>query len=54
MTPDGNTLWIGVAGSNSVDRINLLNNIDEFQLPMHFQKGDGSPAPPDLVALRPQ
>jgi hypothetical protein len=54
MTPDGNTLWIGVAGSNSVDRIDLLNNIDEFQLPMHFQKSDGSPAPPDLVALRPQ
>lgn len=54
MTPDGNILWIGVAGTNSVDRIDLLNNVDEFQLPMTFQKGDGSPAPPDLVALRPQ
>ncbi len=54
MTPDGNTLWIGVAGSNTVDRINLLNNLDEVQIPMHFQKGDGSPAPPDLVALRPK
>lgn len=54
LTPDGNTLWIGVAGSNSVDRINLVSNADEFQLPMKFQKSDGSPAPPDLVALRPQ
>lgn len=54
LTPDGNTLWIGVAGSNSVDRINLLTNVDEFQLPMKFLKGDGSPAPPDLVAIRPQ
>jgi hypothetical protein len=54
MTPDGNTLWIGVAGSNTVDRINLLNNVDEVQIPMHFQKGDGSPAPPDLVALQPK
>jgi len=54
MTPDGNLVWVGVAGSNSVDRINLLSNSDEFQLPVNFQKSDGTPAPPDLVAIRPQ
>lgn len=54
MTPDGNTIWIGVGGTNSVDRINLLNNIDEFQLPMTFTKLDGSPAPPNLVVIRPK
>jgi hypothetical protein len=54
MTPDGNTLWVGVAGSNSVDRINLLNNLDEVQLPMTFKKLDGSAAPPNLVAIKPK
>jgi trimeric autotransporter adhesin len=54
MTPDGNTIWLGVAGTNSVDRINLLNNIDEVQLPMTFKKLDGSAAPPDLVAIKPK
>ena len=54
MTPDGSFLWLGIAGTNSVDRINLLNNIDDIQVPMSFKKSDGSPAPPDLVALRPK
>ena len=54
LTPDGNTLWVGVAGSNTVDRINLSTNTDEFQLPTTFVKVDGSPAPPDLVAVKPK
>lgn len=54
MTLDGSTLWVGVANSNTVDRINLLNNIDEVQLPMKFVKVDGSPAPPDLIAVQPK
>lgn len=54
MTPDGNTIWLGVGGTNSVDRINLLNNLDEVQLPMTFKKLDGSPAPPNLVVIRPK
>lgn len=54
MTPDGNTIWVGVTGTNSVDRINLLNNLDEVQLPMTFKKLDGSPAPPNLVAIKPK
>ena len=53
LTEDGNTLWLGVSGTNSVDRINLLTNTDEVHLPMSFKKVDGSPAPPDLVAIRP-
>ena len=54
MTPDGDTLWVGVAGTNSVDRINLLTSADEVQIPMTFQKSDGTAAPPDLVVLRPK
>lgn len=54
MPPDGNTVWVGTAGTNSVDRINLLTNADDFQLPMTFKKSDGSAAPPNLVAIRPK
>jgi hypothetical protein len=54
MTPDGATLWVGVSGSNTVDRINLLDNQDEVQIPMSFVKVDGSPAPPNLVAVQPK
>jgi len=54
MTPDGSFLWVGIAGTNSVDRINLRNNLDDIQVPMSFKKSDGSPAPPDLVALKPK
>ncbi|HEX3587551.1 MAG TPA: hypothetical protein VH024_16235, partial [Candidatus Angelobacter sp.] len=54
MTPDGVFLWAGVAGTNSVDRINLANNIDDIQVPMSFKKSDGSPAPPNLVVIKPK
>jgi len=54
MTPDGNGIWVGVAGSNSVDFVNLRNNTDEIQVPMTFVKVDGSPAPPNLVTIRPK
>jgi hypothetical protein len=54
LTPDGATLWVGVAGTNTVDRINLNTNADEVQIPMTFVKADGSPAPPNLVVIRPK
>jgi hypothetical protein len=54
MTPDGATLWVGVAGTNTVDRINLNSNADEVQIPMTFKKADGSPAPPNLVVIKPK
>lgn len=54
LTPDGATLWVGVAGTNTVDRINLNSNVDEVQIPMTFKKADGSPAPPNLVVIRPK
>ncbi|HEY7402763.1 MAG TPA: hypothetical protein VIB39_04530 [Candidatus Angelobacter sp.] len=54
ITPDGATLWVGVSGSNTVDRINLLDNQDEVQIPMTFVKVDGTPAPPNLVAVQPK
>jgi hypothetical protein len=54
LTPDGATLWVGVAGTNSVDRINMNTNVDEVQIPMSFKKSDGSPAPPNLVVIKPK
>ncbi len=54
MTPDGNTIWVGGAGTNSVDRVNLRNNVDDVHLPMTFKKSDGSPAPPNLVVIKPK
>lgn len=54
MTPDGNNLWIGVAGANTVDHIDLVGKSDVTQVATSFKKSDGSAAPPDLVALRPQ
>jgi len=54
LTLDGATLWVGVGGSNSVDRIDLLGSTDNLQIPMTFKKPDGSPAPPDIVAVRPK
>jgi hypothetical protein len=54
LTPDSSTLWVGVAGTNTVDRINLSTNADEVQIPMTFKKADGSPAPPNLVVIKPK
>lgn len=54
LTPDGATLWVGVAGTNTVDRINLNTNADEVQIPTSFKKADGSPAPPNLVVIKPK
>lgn len=54
MTFDGNTVWAGIAGTNTVDQIDLISKADVKQVSTSFKKFDGSAAPPDLVALRPQ
>ena len=54
MTPDGNTLWIGVAGTNTVDKIDLQTNADVVQVTTSFKKSDGSAAPPNVVGLKPK
>ena len=53
MTLDGNTAWVGVAGTNTVDEINLTNNSDTLQISTTFTKSDGTPAPPNIVAVKP-
>jgi trimeric autotransporter adhesin len=53
MTPDGNTVWVGVGGTNTVDEIVLTNNADTVQIPTSFKKSDGSAAPPNIVAVQP-
>jgi hypothetical protein len=57
MTLDGNTAWVGVAGSNTVDQIQLTSgpqSADNFQISTSFKKSDGSPAPPNIVAVQPK
>jgi hypothetical protein len=51
MTLDGQTLWVGVAGTNSVHRINLASSTDEFQISLNL---NGTNAVPDIVAVRPK
>jgi hypothetical protein len=51
MTLDGNTLWVGVAGTNTVHRINLGNATDDLQLQLNL---NGTNAVPDIVAVRPK
>jgi hypothetical protein len=54
ITPDGTTVWAGIGGTNSVDRINLASGADDIQLPMTFKKSDGSAAPPNIVGIKPK
>jgi hypothetical protein len=54
LTLDGTTLWVGVGGANTVDRIDLFASTDNLQIPMSFKKSDGSPAPPDIVGVKPK
>jgi hypothetical protein len=56
MTLDGNTAWVGAAGSNDVHQILLTNDptkADALQIAMPFKKSDGSAAPPNIVAVKP-
>ncbi|MFI5103420.1 MAG: Ig-like domain-containing protein [Terriglobales bacterium] len=55
ITLDGSTLWVGVAGTNNLHRINLLTNTDEVQVALtDLKKADGSQAPPEVVAVKPK
>ncbi len=54
MTPDGNKVWVGVRGTNTVDLINLTNSTDEAQVNPGLKQANGNPAPPDLVIVKPK
>jgi trimeric autotransporter adhesin len=54
MTPDGNTVWVGVAGTNTVDRIDLAGGTDANQVTTSFKKSDNSAAPPNIVTVLPK
>ena len=54
ITLDGNTVWVGVAGTNTNDKIDLVGGTDAVQVPMSFKKSDGTAAPPDIVAVWPK
>jgi trimeric autotransporter adhesin len=53
MTLDGNTAWVGVGGTNTVDEINLTSSSDVLQISTSFTKSDGTPAPPNVVGVKP-
>lgn len=56
MTLDGNTAWVGVGGTNTVDQILLTNppsTADALQISTSFKKSDGTAAPPNIVAVKP-
>jgi hypothetical protein len=56
MTLDGNTAWVGVAGSNSVDEISLTSLSDTVQIPTNFTtvvSGSTVPAAPNIVVVKP-
>ena len=52
IVPDINSMWVSVAGTNTVDKIDLINNADVAQVPTTFKKSDNTAAPPNLLALR--
>ena len=57
LTLDGNVLWVGVAGTNNVDRINLTTSKDDLQIATPFKTDVGvtnSAAPPNIVAVKPK
>jgi hypothetical protein len=57
MSPDGETLWVGVFGTNTVDRINLSSNSDDLQIPTPFKTdffGTNTNAPANIVAIKPK
>ncbi len=54
MTPDGTTLWVGVRGTNTVDKIDLTGGGDTLQVPTSFKDSNSNPAPPDIVAVQPK
>ena len=54
IVPDGSVAWVAVAGANAVDLIDLNGHTVGVQIPMPFTKIDGSPAPPNVVAVRPK
>jgi hypothetical protein len=58
LTLDGNTAWVGVDGSNTVDQILLTNppgTADAVHIATSFKKSDGTtPAPPNIVAVKPK
>jgi hypothetical protein len=58
ITPDGNTAWVGVSGSNTVDQILLTNSpgaADAVHIKTSFLQSDGvTPAPPNIVAVQPK
>lgn len=51
LTLDGNTLWAGVAGTNTVHQISLTGGGDIFQIQLNL---NGASAPPDIIAVRPK
>lgn len=51
LTQDGDTLWVGIAGTNDVHEINVPGGTDQFQIQLNLNNTN---AVPDIIAVRPQ
>lgn len=54
ITNDSRNLYVGVAGTNDVHRIDVATLTDAQQIAVNLKKPDGTAAVPDLVAVRPK
>ena len=54
LTNDGNSMWVGVGGTNTVDKIDLIAGTVILQIPTSFKKADSSAAPPNIVTIKPK
>lgn len=51
LTQDGNTLWVGIAGTNDVHEISVPSGTDQFQIQLNLNNTN---AVPDIIAVRPK
>lgn len=54
MLQDGASAWVSVAGTNTIDLIDLNLKTDILQVASPFKKSDGTAVAPNLLAIRPK
>jgi hypothetical protein len=52
LLPDGSQLYVGVAGSNDVHRIDVASGTDAQQIAVNLRKSDNSAEQPTIVVVR--
>jgi hypothetical protein len=52
--PDGSQVYVGVAGSNDVHRIDVVSGTDAQQIAVNLVKPDNTAQAPDIVVVKPR